>query len=177
MLTWQSGRPRLHLPINLNDPNSATITITGTIENTVAKMDTDYPGWNATFMARDPHPSDGDRDDEEPLQNGTFNCRPDHEGWANRGAIRDGIQYLRKVPGTAKTELGPTTAANDVEKELEWNDIADAARDITYKCWFNVNVNVMRRHVDYDDKWEVIVRKEHFSVLKYCEEHLDIGGN
>ncbi|KAK4651476.1 hypothetical protein QC762_0093120 [Podospora pseudocomata] len=74
-------------------------------------MDTDYPGWNATFMARDPHPSDGDRDDEEPLHNGTFNCRPDHEGWANRGAIRDGIQYPRKVPGTAKTELGPTTAA------------------------------------------------------------------
>ncbi|CAP71289.1 unnamed protein product, partial [Podospora anserina S mat+] len=94
------------LPINLNDPNSATVTITGTIENAVAKMDTDYPGWNATFMARDPHPSDGDRDDEEPLQNGTFNCRPDHEGWANRGAIRDGIQYLRKVPGTAKT-AGP----------------------------------------------------------------------
>lgn len=58
MLTWQSGRPRLHprfhltLPINLNDPNSATVTITGTIENAVAKMDTDYPGWNATFMAR-----------------------------------------------------------------------------------------------------------------------------
>ncbi|KAK0672294.1 hypothetical protein QBC41DRAFT_299781 [Cercophora samala] len=165
------------LPVNLTDPNSATVSITGTIERAVAKMEADYPGWNATFMARGPPPpSDGNnRDDQEPPQVGTFNCRPKGEDFASRGAIRAGIQYLRKVPGTAKNGAGPDNCGrvscswnsaiiwcnqDDVEKEVEWNQIADGARDISYKCLFDVHVNVVRGHVDYDDKWGVIVRKD-----------------
>ncbi|CAP67483.1 uncharacterized protein PODANS_6_11385 [Podospora anserina S mat+] len=39
---------------DLNNPNSATVSVFGTIQEAVAQMEAQFPGWNATFQAQQP---------------------------------------------------------------------------------------------------------------------------
>ncbi|KAK4642769.1 hypothetical protein QC761_400515 [Podospora bellae-mahoneyi] len=43
------------VPIDLNTPGSATVHLSGTIQDVVARMEEDYPGWNKTFSQPDEH--------------------------------------------------------------------------------------------------------------------------
>ncbi|KAK4197240.1 hypothetical protein QBC40DRAFT_181479 [Triangularia verruculosa] len=165
-----------NLPINLTDPNSPTVSVTGTIQMAVAQMEADYPGWNATFMALEPRPSDDNRKDDEPEPNIVYKCNTS-EAMAYKADIKEGIKYLRKVPGTAKNGAGPDNCGrvscsynsaiiwcnqDDEEKELQWYQIADAAQYTYYYCLFDIHVIYVRGHGDYvDDKWGVIIRKEY----------------
>ncbi|KAK4654030.1 hypothetical protein QC762_400515 [Podospora pseudocomata] len=41
--------------IDLNTPGSATVHLSGTLQDVVARMEKDYPGWNETFSQPDEH--------------------------------------------------------------------------------------------------------------------------
>ncbi|KAK0668783.1 hypothetical protein QBC41DRAFT_393225 [Cercophora samala] len=163
------------LPTNLSDPNSATISVLGTIQEAVAQMEAQYPGWNATFQNQQP-------------SNATVStvAQYDVEGylcgkpwsWVGYYAVLDGIYYLRKVTSAApKNGPGPGNCGrvscgykaaiywcndNGAEKELDsWNDIADGAQYVFDKCVDRDDKYAMvAGQVFYTDKWNVIVTFE-----------------
>ncbi|KAK4675920.1 hypothetical protein QC764_506440 [Podospora pseudoanserina] len=163
-----------NLPINLDDPTSATVTVTGTIQEAIAQMDASYPGWNATFQARvTPPPGDSasldstaNLDDPDDID-----CNVDYK-YAGKVTIVWGINYLRSITGKPKNGPGPNNCGrvscswnsaiywcNDdtVEKELTWNDIADGASAVNEACKTNRGHDSKGRG-SYDDHWNVLVR-------------------
>ncbi|KAK0735738.1 hypothetical protein B0T21DRAFT_412337 [Apiosordaria backusii] len=158
------------LPINPADDKSATVSVTGTIEQAIAKMEADYPGWNATFMAQDPA-SDGTgiTKHADPVK---YNCNVPGDADARRVPIGIGISYLRRVPGTAKNGPGPENCGrvscswnaaiiwcnnNNFEKELQWGQIADGAAYVVDQCSERGH-DWVKGHADYADGWYVVVR-------------------
>ncbi|KAK4197250.1 hypothetical protein QBC40DRAFT_181512 [Triangularia verruculosa] len=166
-----------NLPVKLDDPTGATVTVTGTIEEAIAQMEASYPGWNATFQAQlPPIPADdGDGASlvstaglEDPAK---YDCNVDYKK-ATTLTIVWGINYLRGVPGTAKNGPGPNNCGrvscswnsaiywcndNDDDKELQWNDIADAASATKNKCKYNRGHDVKGRG-SMKENWNVLIR-------------------
>ncbi|VBB79469.1 Putative protein of unknown function [Podospora comata] len=98
----------LELPIKPDDPNGATVTVEGTIQQAIAKMDTDYPGWNQTFQAGlgDVSYVSASLAALAALEGPTYDCKIKTD-MANSLAIKWGIHYLRAIPGKAKNGPGP----------------------------------------------------------------------
>ncbi|KAK4640017.1 hypothetical protein QC761_611385 [Podospora bellae-mahoneyi] len=137
---------------DLNNPNSATVSVFGTIQEAVAQMEAQFPGWNATFQAQQPSYST-----VRSLRSGLLSLR---WPWVKTGwlAVKDGIAYLRKVTTAApKNGPGPNNCGrvacgynaaiywcndNDKEKELEsWGSIADGAEYIYGECTVGADIN------------------------------------
>ncbi|KAK4197239.1 hypothetical protein QBC40DRAFT_309232 [Triangularia verruculosa] len=162
-ITWS-------LPINPADDSSATVSFTGTIEQAVAKMEADYPGWNATFLAQDPISNTiGDTKSGNPVRH---DCNVPGEEAAIAFNIEAGISYLRRVSGTAKNGPGPLNCGrvscsynsgivwcnnDNVEKEVQWSQIADGAQYVLDNCGTS---QLVKGQVDYDDNWSVSVHKD-----------------
>ncbi|KAK0701134.1 hypothetical protein B0T21DRAFT_300738 [Apiosordaria backusii] len=162
-ITWD-------LPINVTDPNSATVSVTGTIEQAVAKMEADYPGWNATFMSQEPPSPPGVVKIFEPDH---YDCNVEGDNMASQLPIWEGIEYLRKLNDTAKNGPGPENCGrvscsynsaiiwcnnNNFEKELRWKDIADASAYVIVRCAPDDTVWV-KGHGEYTkDGWYVVIR-------------------
>ncbi|KAK4194376.1 hypothetical protein QBC40DRAFT_188319 [Triangularia verruculosa] len=161
------------LPINPADPNSAKVSITGTIEQAVAKMEADYPGWNATFMSQ---PADALSPPVSRIwEPDHYNCNVEGDQDADQGAIWEGIEYLRKLNDTAKNGPGPDNCGrvscswnsaivwcnnNNFEKELRWNDIADASAYVILKCALDETVSVKGRGDYTKEGWYVVLRSD-----------------
>ncbi|KAK4198692.1 hypothetical protein QBC40DRAFT_298243 [Triangularia verruculosa] len=125
------------LPTSLNDPNSATVTVFGTIQQAVAQMESKYPGWNATFQ-------------NQPSSESTVSATTQYdrsyylcgEPWVKTGwlAVKDGIAYLRKVKTAApKNGPGPNNCGR-------------------VSCGYNAAI-YWCNDVFYKDKWNVIVTR------------------
>ncbi|KAK4172733.1 hypothetical protein QBC36DRAFT_294066 [Triangularia setosa] len=162
------------LPINPADPTSATVSITGTIEQAVAKMEADYPGWNETFMSQPPaSPSASAGGVSKIFEPDHYDCNVPGDKIAQQGAIWEGIIYLRQLNDTAKNGPGPENCGrvscsynsaiiwcnnNDDDKELKWRDIADASAYVVAKCAPDDTMFV-KGHGDYTkDGWYVVLR-------------------
>ncbi|KAK4200243.1 hypothetical protein QBC40DRAFT_226243 [Triangularia verruculosa] len=125
------------MPIDPTDNASATVSITGTIQQAVAKMEADYPGWTNLFLQ-----PDVDEEDDEPVlgKSDNYNCfgRWQKCPWNH---INAGQRYLRSLPADKppKNGAGPGNCGrvscsynsaiwwcNDAS--LSWILIANSAR-------------------------------------------------
>ncbi|KAK0662079.1 hypothetical protein QBC41DRAFT_359714 [Cercophora samala] len=157
------------LPIKADDPNGAKVTVEGTIQQAIAKMEADYPGWNATFQAG--LPGDVSAATLTALEDPTYDCKIKTD-MANILAIKWGIHYLRGIPGKAKNGPGPKNCGrvscswdsaiywcnedSAGDKELYWGQIADLAQGVLDNC---AGVTKVKGQGTYkDDKWSVVVR-------------------
>ncbi|KAK0739492.1 hypothetical protein B0T21DRAFT_436378 [Apiosordaria backusii] len=163
------------LPIKADDPNGATVTVTGTIQEAIVKMEASYPGWNATFQARVPPPSTDAASlisaaaAEDPE---SYNCKVK---WDEAGqlSILWGVEYLRTLTGTAKNGPGPGNCGrvscswnsaiwwcndNDQDKELQWSQIADGAAFLNREC--ARDSQYVKGQAFYKENWNVIVRRD-----------------
>ncbi|KAK0672293.1 hypothetical protein QBC41DRAFT_353561 [Cercophora samala] len=143
-------------------------------------METDYPGWNATFMAQDPISAISSDKAGVPVKH---DCNVPGDGDADRLPIEDGITYLSRLSGTAMNGPGPENCGrvscsynsaiiwcnnNNFYKELQWKQIADAARYESGRiCADKPFVEgegdtflglKVKGHADYDDGWYVVIR-------------------
>ncbi|KAK0659713.1 hypothetical protein QBC41DRAFT_237205 [Cercophora samala] len=93
------------LPVKFDDPTSEIVTVTGTIQEAIAKMEAAYPGWNETFQAGIPAPpTDDDDDNVTSFVSGataddeveSLDCNVNY-GYADNTQILYGIWYLRKL--------------------------------------------------------------------------------
>ncbi|KAK0744669.1 hypothetical protein B0T21DRAFT_407751 [Apiosordaria backusii] len=155
------------LPINPNNPDGAKSTVTGTIEQAIAKMEAAYPGWNATFRATLPADINATR---TALDDVEIDCKIKTD-MANILAIKWGIHYLRGVTGKAKNGPGPKNCGrvscswdsaiywcneDTISKELDWEQIADGAQTVLDNC---AGVMKVKGQVSYKkDKWSTVVR-------------------
>ncbi|KAK0702518.1 hypothetical protein B0T21DRAFT_416915 [Apiosordaria backusii] len=162
------------LPINLNDPSSATVPVFGTIQQAVAQMESQYPGWNTTFQNLQPSNATVSRIAQ--YDRDYYLCG---EPWVKTGwlAVKDGIAYLRKVSSPPpKNGPGPNNCGrvscgynaaiywcndNDDEKELDsWDSIADGASYIYGECTVGADISkLVAGQIFYKDKWNVIVTR------------------
>ncbi|KAK4662419.1 hypothetical protein QC763_611385 [Podospora pseudopauciseta] len=157
---------------DLNNPNSAAVSVFGTIQEAVAQMEAQFPGWNATFQAQQPSYST--------VSDGTVSAAAlyDRDYYLCGGPVKDGIACLRKVTTAApKNGPGPNNCArvscgynaaiywcndNDKEKELEsWGSIADGVEYIYGECTVGADINrLVAWQIFYKNKWNVILTKE-----------------
>ncbi|KAK0744759.1 hypothetical protein B0T21DRAFT_399141 [Apiosordaria backusii] len=169
------------IPIDPATPGSTTVHLTGTIEEVVAQMERDYPGWNETFhqhMRWSP-PSDasafgiGDKNYEIESKK----CEEDWRDMCDRHHIGEGIRYLLNLPADPKPKNGPGPGNcgrvscswndaiywcndNDQEKELKsWKDIGYAALQIYLDCR-NAEFDRVGGQIFYTDKWNVVTKKD-----------------
>ncbi|KAK4676496.1 hypothetical protein QC764_401053 [Podospora pseudoanserina] len=161
------------LPVKPDDPNDATVTVEGTIQQAIAKMDTGYPGWNQTFQAGlgDVSYVSASLAALAALKDPTYDCKIKTD-MANILAIKWGIHYLRAIPGKAKNGPGPKNCGrvscswdsaiywcnedSSGDKELYWGQIADLAQGILDNC---AGLTKVKGQGTYkDDKWSVVVR-------------------
>ncbi|KAK0735737.1 hypothetical protein B0T21DRAFT_442542 [Apiosordaria backusii] len=154
------------MPINPADKNSATVSITGTIQKAVAKMEADYPGWNATLMARGP--SYGGARLEQPIR---YDCNVKVDDTCEQSIVYYGAAYLLGMDGNAKNGPGPENCGrvscsynaaiiwcnnNNEDKEVEWWRIGRAAAMITRHCGAEFAGRWdMKGHADFEDGWRV----------------------
>ncbi|KAK4205442.1 hypothetical protein QBC40DRAFT_344618 [Triangularia verruculosa] len=135
-LTWD-------LPIKVDDPNGEKMTVTGSIQTAIAKMEAAYPGWNATFQAGLPVDEKLGTRSPAALEDPTYNCEI-RADTANFFAIKWGIHYLRGIDGNAKGGPGPrncsrvscswNSAIYWCNDEVSWGLIADLADGVVDNC-------------------------------------------
>ncbi|KAK4665029.1 uncharacterized protein QC763_509850 [Podospora pseudopauciseta] len=173
------------LPTDLNNPSAGTITVTGTVQEAVAAMETAYPGWNATFQSKLPAPTVEQQEDGDDTSDLGLFSFPTRESFtcdlpyvqASKRMIWDGIRYLRTLSCSAKNGPGSPgkgncgrvscswSAAiwwcndNNFEKEVGWNDIADGAEFLCRSDCVHRKKDVLGQ-VFYTDKWSVTVRHD-----------------
>ncbi|KAK4646121.1 hypothetical protein QC761_207555 [Podospora bellae-mahoneyi] len=169
-----------NLPININDPNGKKVAVTGTIEEAVARMEAHFPGWNESFVAQLPAvqlPSRfGFRADDDPELGNVVSTDCNIPGEAqSEYRIGQGVSYLRGLSGRASNNPGKCgrvscsyhTAiywcnADTVDKEVEWNAIADGAYDVCRNCEKQDDKGVYHAKgtVTFKEKFSVTVKED-----------------
>ncbi|KAK0672292.1 hypothetical protein QBC41DRAFT_353560 [Cercophora samala] len=96
-----------NLPIYPADKGSAAVSFTGTIEQAVAKMEADYPGWKASLLAQSAAPFGVKAETPYHLDFNKANCTNPGHFTASTLAIKKGISYLSALDGIAKNGPGP----------------------------------------------------------------------
>ncbi|KAK4194831.1 hypothetical protein QBC40DRAFT_343871 [Triangularia verruculosa] len=160
------------LPIDLKDPTSKTVTVTGTIQEAIDKMDAAYPGWNETFTGNLGHVTPGTSLSSS-LDHEQYFCNPD-DGYdvAHINGILTGIDYLRELT-TAAPENQPLGCGrvsctlnsgiywcnnNNFAKQVTWTEIGDSAYFLAYQCdvWNDITWLTSGEEF-FKDKWSVYV--------------------
>ncbi|KAK0672296.1 hypothetical protein QBC41DRAFT_299783 [Cercophora samala] len=157
-----------NMRINPTDENSATVSITGTIERAMAKMEADYPGWKA-LLDQVPASKGLSLEDSGPP---TINCNVAGDNYAFASYVMDGISHLRSQAGYAQNDPGKCGRVScsygagilwcNNAKELlnvPWPAIADTASKIVEVCAGKDKPSYVKGHADFES-WTAIIRAE-----------------
>ncbi|KAK4654440.1 hypothetical protein QC762_403755 [Podospora pseudocomata] len=138
-------------------------------------MEASHPGWNTSFHAQlvgmgiTTSPKASVLTDEPE----SYGCLTDRVSLTWSREIAQGIDYLRRVSGMAKSGPGPGNCGrvscnwnaaiwfcndNKYEKEVEWNSIADGAEWVLDRC--TVKQQWVAGVSTYTDGWNVRVRSD-----------------
>ncbi|KAK0670980.1 hypothetical protein QBC41DRAFT_387218 [Cercophora samala] len=160
------------LPIDPKNPDGKLVTVTGTIQEAVAKMDAAYPGWNATFVSTLTPVKPGSRLDAA-YERDHYICNPnDGHDYASPSVIYEGIKYLRGLtsdaPQNAPNSCGRVSCShnsgiwwcntNNFEKQVTWKEIGDSAYFLAYECSvYNDMTWLTAGQEFFKDNWSVYV--------------------
>ncbi|KAK0666396.1 hypothetical protein QBC41DRAFT_150349 [Cercophora samala] len=136
-----------NLPINLEDPTGKQVTVTGTIQEAIAKMDASFPGWHKSFEDHVRNVNNSAPNLASALvEPETWDCNVPGEDQSNY-RINQGVEYLRSLSGKAVNNPGKCGRVScsyhtgiywcnedTVDMELEWGKIADGAKSIIHFC-------------------------------------------
>ncbi|KAK4171639.1 hypothetical protein QBC36DRAFT_198901, partial [Triangularia setosa] len=160
----------LDMHINPANDNSATMSITGTINPSQDSHCFNHSSGNTSFA-------------QVPASNGLSGASSDIKFNSNVPGgnicptinIYEGISYLNAQPGFAQNDPGKCGRAscswdptiircnNDkMLKKIPWPVIADAAEKILYNCGGKEEQDYVKGHADYDEGLTVIVHAEPF---------------
>ncbi|KAK4205549.1 hypothetical protein QBC40DRAFT_260801 [Triangularia verruculosa] len=170
------------IPTDPAAPDGATVELTGTIQEVVAKMDQDYPGWNESFHQHMRWTPPSDNTSAVNIGSANYDvdklvCTERWEDMCFRQHIEDGIYYLMNLPAQAKPKNGPGPGNcgrvscswgdaiywcndNKEDKELNsWDALGIAAFKIWRECQY-APLELCGGQVFYKDNWNVIVKKD-----------------
>ncbi|KAK0748474.1 hypothetical protein B0T21DRAFT_406991 [Apiosordaria backusii] len=163
------------LPIDPKDTTSKTVTVTGTIQEAIAKMEVTHPGWNETFA------STLDFTKKPGTSLSTSAERDHYVCWPNDGTmpahdygILTGVAYLRALttaaPSNNPKSCGRVSCTEDSgiwwcnnnpdhDKVITWGDIADSAEFVVNQC--KDKSDMFSRSVKawdfFKDEWSVAI--------------------
>ncbi|KAK4176518.1 hypothetical protein QBC36DRAFT_352149 [Triangularia setosa] len=163
------------LPIDPKNAASKSVTVTGTIQEAVAKMDAAYPGWNETFLSTISRNQPGTSLSDNPKRD-HYVCNPDDgEKDALYRGIAEGITYLRRIgdgdvspPQNNPHGCGRISCTNysgiwwcnnnNFEKQVTWQEIGDSAYFLAYQCGIWNDITWLTAGEEFfKDKWSVYV--------------------
>ncbi|KAK0669863.1 hypothetical protein QBC41DRAFT_336520 [Cercophora samala] len=168
------------VPVNLTAPDSTTVHLSGTIQDVVAQMEHDYPGWNETFQQMNTTLSNDTLAmafGHQSYEVDKMVCEPKWKYMANRQRIWEGIEYLLYLPADPKPKNGPGPGNcgrvscsyhaaiywcndNKEDKELSsWKSIAVGAFQLYSNCKYEP-YDRCGGQLFYKDNWNVIVKKD-----------------
>ncbi|KAH8764807.1 hypothetical protein F5883DRAFT_715448 [Diaporthe sp. PMI_573] len=153
--------------------------VTGTVQDVWKHINTTWPGYPLPKMDWPPASWPPPRPDHN-LTDGYLKCVYPFRMDARRSAIKEGISYLRQVPGRPGMPPGPGSCGrvscsdqsaiywcNDHDDSF-WVDsfgaIADGAHDINRNCvpgasqWAPPEILIWTKGQIFFDKWNVVVR-------------------